>query len=116
MFLAKDFYFEAAHHLINYDGKCRNIHGHSYKLRITIQGKLGKNGMVMDFGDLKNIVKDNVLEILDHSDLNEFVDQPTAENLCIYIWDKLKLLLPLYEIRLWETRDSMAFIRSENGN
>jgi queuosine biosynthesis protein QueD len=116
MYLAKDFYFEAAHHLTNYEGKCKNIHGHSYRLRVTIKGKPENNGMIMDFSDLKKIVNDNIVGVFDHTDLNEHLDQPTAENLCIYIWEALKSDLPLYEVKLWETRDSSAFIRSEDEN
>lgn len=111
MYLVKDFYFEAAHHLNDYKGKCKNVHGHSYKLQLTIYGKPANNGMVMDFGDLKKIVENKVICSLDHANLNDIISQPTVENLCQYIWDKLKNELSLYEVKIWETRDSSAFIR-----
>ena len=71
--LTKIFNFEAAHALMNYDGPCKNIHGHSYKLEVTIIGRpvkdesSPKDGMVMDFGDLKEIIKKSIIEQFDHS-------------------------------------------------
>lgn len=127
-----------AHALWNYDGVCKHIHGHSYKLFITIAGEPiedpddPKLGMVMDFGDLKKIVKGPVVDFLDHSlvlnrdaedaipdDSNQmytkvhlFDFQPTCENLVLYIANKiLPLLSPgidLYSVRLYETASSYA--------
>ena len=71
--ITKEFKFEMAHALKGYDGPCQNIHGHSYELKVTISGKPimdeknPKLGMVMDFGDLKNIVKETVVDIFDHA-------------------------------------------------
>ncbi|MGW8315614.1 MAG: 6-pyruvoyl trahydropterin synthase family protein, partial [Bacteroidales bacterium] len=71
--ITKEFGFEMAHALWNYDGACRNIHGHSYKLYVTLKGRPGqepghpKFGMVMDFSDLKRLVKEPVVDFLDHS-------------------------------------------------
>ena len=72
-YLTKIFHFEAAHALNGYDGKCRNIHGHSYELRVTVKGMPlnepgnPKNGMVIDFHDLKQIVNQEVVDKLDHA-------------------------------------------------
>ena len=80
--LTKEFSFESAHALDDYDGKCREIHGHSYRLFVTVKGcpiadpASPKCGMVMDFGDLKRIVGREVVDRLDHS----FVLRDTAEN------------------------------------
>ena len=80
--LTKEFTFESAHALAGYDGKCREIHGHSYRLFVTVKGIPStdendpKLGMVMDFGDLKRIVNEAVIDRLDHS----FVLRDTAEN------------------------------------
>ncbi|MBQ2992870.1 MAG: 6-carboxytetrahydropterin synthase [Alistipes sp.] len=80
--LTKEFSFESAHALDGYDGKCREIHGHSYRLFVTVKGcpiadpASPKCGMVMDFGDLKRIVGREVVDRLDHS----FVLRDTAEN------------------------------------
>ena len=71
--ITKEFKFEMAHALLGYDGQCKNIHGHSYELNVTIIGKPlddfnnPKLGMVMDFGDLKQIVRSTVVDIFDHS-------------------------------------------------
>ena len=136
--ITKQFSFEMAHALRNYDGLCRNIHGHSYKMDITLAGQplqdesSPKNGMVMDFGDLKRLVNEEVISLLDHAlVLNAKTDaqlidtlkqnyekivvvefQPTTENLLIFIAEKLKKRLPvavkLCRIRLRETDTSYA--------
>ena len=127
-----------AHALCNYDGLCRNIHGHSYKMDITLAGQplhdesSPKNGMVMDFGDLKRLVNEEIISLLDHAlVLNAKTDaqlvealkqnyekivivdfQPTTENLLNFIADKLKAKLServkLTRIRLRETDTSYA--------
>lgn len=136
--VTKQFGFEMSHALTNYDGLCRNIHGHSYKLQITLIGeplfKPGdpKDGMVIDFSVLKKLVKKNIVGPLDHSlivnstsahdqliKLGEMYDrhhlvnfQPTTENLVLYIAGKLNELLPehleLFSVRLYETSNSFA--------
>lgn len=71
--ITKEFKFEMAHALKNYDGLCRNIHGHSYELKVTVSGtpledeNSPKLGMVMDFGDLKKIVRDTIVDVFDHA-------------------------------------------------
>ena len=71
--ITKQFSFETGHALFGYDGKCRNVHGHSYKLSVTVIGqpitKVGavKLGMVIDFSDLKKIVKEEVVDVFDHA-------------------------------------------------
>lgn len=138
IYITKKFHFEAAHALAGYDGKCRNIHGHSYELKVTVKGEpideLGnpKNGMVIDFHDLKRIVNEEVVERLDHSFIigtnmpEDFVEsakrnfdkivcvayQPTTENMLADFAERIKVKLPqnvdLYSVRLQETRDSYA--------
>ena len=126
-----------AHALSNYDGKCKNIHGHTYKLFVTLIGvpcedsTSPKNGMVLDFGDLKNIVKVPIVDVFDHAlvvpankgfeELRKFQEtekyievpfQPTCENLTIYIAKIIQSKLPdtvsLYSVRLYETPTSYA--------
>lgn len=130
--LTKIFSFETAHALKHYDGPCRNIHGHSYKLLITVSGlpihdtSHVKDGMVMDFGDLKKIVKQYIVDPLDHSlmirkdykevisnyqgKLHEFEFQPTCENLVLWMRDLLLMHLPkevvLEKVKLYETETS----------
>lgn len=86
-------------------GKCENLHGHNYKLIVTIEGEVHKDGMVMDFADIKKIVNEKALNDLDHSHLNEILENPSSENLAVYIWDKLKKDLPLKKITIYETEN-----------
>jgi 6-pyruvoyltetrahydropterin/6-carboxytetrahydropterin synthase len=86
--ITKEFKFEMAHALKGYDGPCRNIHGHSYELKVTLIGKPindssdPKLGMVMDFGDLKKIVKKQVVDVFDHAlVLNKTMDPEAVETL-----------------------------------
>lgn len=126
--VTKIFEFEAAHFLPEYEGKCHNLHGHTYKLEITLSGSpvniskannnkhyLDEGHMVCDFGDIKRIVNTSVIDSLDHSELNEFVSIPTAENLVHWIKDRLFVHFgsKLYSIRLWETSTSYAEWRKE---
>lgn len=119
--LTKIFHFEAAHHLPGHKGKCANLHGHSYRLEVSLRGPI-KNvpgqsdyGMVMDFGDLSQLARNSVVERLDHQDLNVVTGiHTTAENLAHWIWEALLHAgLPkqlLYRIRLWETDSSFVEI------
>ena len=112
MILVKKFTFDAAHNLINYDGKCKNLHGHTYHLAVKLTGNPDpETGMLLDFGELKKIVEENVLNKLDHGYINDVIEQPTAENISEWIYNKLRepLNLPnchLCAIELWETPDS----------
>ncbi|MCX6794316.1 MAG: 6-carboxytetrahydropterin synthase QueD [Candidatus Gottesmanbacteria bacterium] len=106
VYVSKDFTFEAAHKLNNYNGKCANLHGHTYKLRVTTKGPVHKNGLAIDFVDLKKIVEEKVLIRVDHTYLNDLISQPTAENIIVWMWQTLDKYLPLYELSLWETPTS----------
>lgn len=109
MIITKEFTFDAAHKLSWHKGKCKNLHGHTYKLQVRVKRKLNKKGIVLDFADLKEICQKEIIEKLDHKYLNIIVKNPTVENMCIWIWDRLKLKIKgLYEIRLWETPTSFA--------
>lgn len=104
----KIFTFDSAHYLPDYDGKCANMHGHTYKLEVGIEGSIGPNGMVLDFAILSRIVKENIIEVLDHSVINDTIDDPTAENMCYWIHDALSPIIRgmKLHIRLWETPTS----------
>lgn len=106
MYLTKEFTFDSAHKLDWHEGKCKKLHGHTYRLEITIKGEVNKKGIIIDFADVKEIVNKNVIKILDHENLNDIMKNPTAENIVIWIWDKLKCELNLHEIKLWETPTS----------
>lgn len=103
MLIAKEFIFDSAHKLLRYKGKCANLHGHTYKLHVVLSGAVQKNGLVMDFTDIKKIVDKNVISVLDHQFINDIIKQPSAENIAIWIWNQLAKYLPLYEIKLWES-------------
>jgi len=136
--VTKEFTFEMAHALLGYDGNCKYVHGHSYGLAVTVIGEAvidktnPKLGMVIDFGDLKKIVKDTVVDVFDHAlvinsetsaeDLersNEMFEkvirvdfQPTSENLVVYYAEKISKKLPagllLHNLKLRETATSYA--------
>lgn len=90
--VTKEFEFDAAHHLTKYYGKCERVHGHTYKLLVTVSGELSNNDMLIDFIILKRVVKKQVLDYLDHHDLNTLFDNPTTEKVALWIWGKLENL------------------------
>jgi 6-pyruvoyltetrahydropterin/6-carboxytetrahydropterin synthase len=102
MRLCREFYFDAAHFIPKYKGKCEQLHGHTYKLEIVIEGDVKKDGMIVDFAKMKDVVEAAVLEKLDHQALNELFENPTAEHILNWIAGQLKGKLPLSSIRLWE--------------
>jgi len=106
MIVTKKFRFDSAHKLNNYKGDCANLHGHTYVLHVSVKGDVDSNGFVIDFKELNKIVKDEVISKLDHKHLNEIIKQPTAENICIWIAEKLSKKLNLYKLKLYETPDS----------
>lgn len=111
MLIYKKFIFDSAHFLpqVPAGHKCRNMHGHTYSLTVFIDGPLMQNeGWVIDYADLKAAVKP-VISQLDHHLLNEIpgLENPTSEMLIIWIWDRIKPLLPgLTKIELNETASS----------
>jgi 6-pyruvoyltetrahydropterin/6-carboxytetrahydropterin synthase len=111
IFITKEFSFDSAHKLNWHKGKCKDLHGHTYKLYVTIKGNINKNGIVIDFIDLKNIVNKKVIDILDHKYINSIIKNPTAENISIWIWKQLEKELNLYEIKLYETPTSYITYR-----
>ena len=114
MKIAKEFTFDSAHFLKDYRGKCEHLHGHTYRMRVTVEGPIQKNGLVADFTDIKKIVNEKVVDKLDHSNINDVLEYYTVENLCIWAWEQLKLKLPmLVEIRIWETPNSFAIYEGE---
>jgi len=113
--ITKIFEFAAAHHLPYHEGLCKNIHGHGFKLEITVTGAIQTNGsatgMIIDFKELKNIVNKVILVHLDHTDLNDIFENPTAETMAKHIADNLNLIfstVKIVKVRLWETSTSYA--------
>ena len=136
--VTKEFRFESAHALMGYDGPCKNVHGHSYELSVTVIGSpvddrtSAKLGMVMDFGDLKKIIKKQIVDPFDHAlllnsevpqrELQNYGEpftnivllpyQPTSENFLLDFAKRIAELLPqgvqLHSMRLRETANSYA--------
>lgn len=137
--ITKQFSFETGHALYGYDGKCKNVHGHSYKLSVTVIGtpitdiSNVKYGMVIDFSDLKKIVREEIVDLFDHATVfnkntphielaNELKNrghhvilveyQPTSENMVVDFAKKIKDRLPndieLHSLKLQETESSFA--------
>ena len=108
MEIYKEFSFDSAHFLPNVpEGhKCKNMHGHTYRLRVFIEGPVDPQlGWIMDFKELKDSVGPTI-ELLDHNLINNIqgLENPTAENITIWIWNKIKPKLPLLSrIELYET-------------
>lgn len=115
MRVRRQFDFEAAHRLPRHPGKCRELHGHSYRLVVTVERPVdADSGMAIDFSDLKHVVKQQVVDRMDHKDLNELIDNPTAEVMAVWIWNRLVQALPgLEEVELWETRNCAVVYRGE---
>lgn len=118
MILIKEFEFDAAHNLIKYHGKCENLHGHTYKLVVMLDGQKDSEDMIFDFVQLKKLVKEKIIDKFDHAYLNNIIENPTAENIAIYVWDHLfddlkRDNAKLYEIQVWETKTSGVIYRGE---
>ena len=92
MFLVtKEFEFAAAHFLPKYFGKCENLHGHNYKLHVTVAvPKLDEEGMAFDFGTLKRIVQREVIDVLDHTLINDTIPVASAECIAEWMWKKTR--------------------------
>ena len=138
--IAKEFQFDACHMLDGHNGKCHNLHGHTYRLLVEISNELITNGssadMVMDYADIKSVVKQQIIDQLDHaylynqnnaneSQIAELLQQmqrkifafpcrTTAEGMSKFIFDHLSQFLPVSIIKLWETPTSYCeYHRSE---
>jgi 6-pyruvoyltetrahydropterin/6-carboxytetrahydropterin synthase len=111
----RSFPFETAHRLPRHPGKCRDLHGHSYRLVVTVDRPVDPDsGMAIDFGDLKEVVGREVVSALDHRCANDLMENPTAELLAVWIWRRLAVPLPgLVEIELHETRSCSVVYRGD---
>ena len=119
MFIKKEFTFDAAHNLTEYHGKCERLHGHTYRIVVIIKGSQDKESMVIDFCELSSIVKERVLNVLDHSYINEILPQPTAENIAVWIWEQVEQAVlrdncRLEAVEVWETASNCAMLCSED--
>ena len=114
MLVTRKFEFDSAHTLSKDLGPKENrVHGHRYVLEVTIRGSV-KSGVVMNIADIKETVKNEILSVLDHNYLNEVIENPTMENISLWIWKKLKdKLNGLYELKLFETPNNYVTYRGE---
>ncbi|MBV8750870.1 MAG: 6-carboxytetrahydropterin synthase QueD [Candidatus Eremiobacteraeota bacterium] len=115
MQIRKSFTFEAAHVLPHHPGKCARLHGHSYRLEVALDGPLQREGpatgMIEDFDVVSRVVKAAVISQLDHCSLNELIENPTAEQIVVWVWHRLVHELPqLTELTLWATRTACLVI------
>ncbi len=117
MRLDVEFYFAAAHRLPRYEGPCFRMHGHNYKFFVAVEGEVDpQTGMIADFGEIKRIVGERILDRVDHRDLNAVLDNPTAENIARWIWETLAGALPgLCEVRLYEIPGCCVTYRGPGG-
>ena len=117
MRLDVEFYFAAAHRLPRYEGPCFRLHGHNYKFFVTVEGDVDPaTGMIADFGEIKDVVAAEVLARVDHRNLNDVLENPTAENIARWIWETLVPRMPaLVEVRLFEIPDSCVTYRGPGG-
>jgi len=113
--LRVEFQFNAAHRLPFYEGPCFHTHGHNYKLLVFIEGPVDpKTGISIDFTKVKELVREHVLDGIDHNDLNLVLENPTAENVVVWMWEKLQPHLEgLKEMQLYETDDAAVIYRGE---
>lgn len=119
--VSKEFTFDSAHHLHIYEGKCKSLHGHTYKLQLILSGKMDERGIAIDFTEMKRIAKERILDKLDHRYLNEVLPpmNTTAENMVVWMYEQIEEALTeegyapnvrVEEARLWETPTSYAAI------
>lgn len=123
--VSKEFTFDAAHHLHAYEGKCKNLHGHTYKVVFGISAYPNEIGIAVDFGDVKKIWKEQIEIYLDHRYVNETLPpmNTTAENMVVWIFEKMEKSLAscakefrearVEFVKLYETPTSYAEMRRE---
>ena len=116
--VATEFEFDAAHNLPNYAGKCERLHGHTYRLRVLCAAPVNAStGLAIDFAEVKRVVKASVIDVLDHTYLNETIAVPSAENIAIWIWDRLSATsIPLHEVHVHETPGCFVIYRGEGAD
>src|SRR5678815_1605728 len=121
MIVGKTFRFEAAHFLGTWpeDHKCRNMHGHSYRVEVYVRGRVGDNGAVLDFKEISDCFKKHVFELLDHKVINEVLalKDATAEFVALWIYNQMTMQLDtptqkVLSVRVYETEDAWAEVDS----
>ena len=119
MVVSKTFEFDFSHFLPGYNGKCKNLHGHRGICMIAVEDYINtQTGMVIDFVEMKRIIDKEIMDIMDHNHLNNIIEMPTAENICLWIWNKLIKagLNNLSYVKFWETPSSCCALTKESMN
>lgn len=128
VYITREFSFEASHKLLGYDGPCSNLHGHSYRLQVTVSGHVipmydqtnVSDCMVLDFKNLDEIVQKAIISTHDHRYLNDIYHNPTAEVMVVNMFYTLDQILPkdvkLERVKLWETSNSFAEYKGETNH
>lgn len=120
--VTKEFTFDAAHHLYEYVGKCTSLHGHTYRLSVSVSALLDDTGLAIDFADVKRVTRECIVEPLDHRYLNAVLPamNTTAENMIVWMYEQLAPALiavnptaRLERLVLWETPTSSVEITRE---
>ncbi len=111
--IGRTFTFDSAHRLEGHPSKCKNLHGHTYKLLVEVSGEVPECGYFLDFSELKKLVSLYIIDAWDHTDLNVDMRQPTAENMVLHCWAILGVKLcgmglRLERVRIHETGDCYA--------
>lgn len=120
MLLKQEFVFDSAHRLERYRGKCERLHGHTYRMIVTLEGSPDDEGMIEDFGEVKRVVNEAAVSRLDHAYINEIIPQPTAENIARWAFEQIDCRLrgeryELSSVEVFETaRSSAVFTRADS--
>ncbi len=109
--------FSAAHSLSKHPGKCRNLHGHTYKVEVVVEGAKKEDiECVADFSEVKTLIED-AIALVDHTNLNEVIAYPTSENIALFLKTELEkrlngsnLGVKLHSIRIWEAKDKWVMV------
>ena len=116
MKLCVDFEFSASHVLDGLSSGCAHLHGHNYVLEVEVGGPVSaETGLLIDFETLEAIVDREVMAVVDHRHLNDFLQTPTAEVMLVWFWRLLAPHLPLTTLRLHETRRYVAIYEGDGG-
>jgi len=115
MIVRRSYTFEASHQLPRHPGKCRRIHGHSYRFIVEVEGEIEPvQGMVIDFFDLDRIVSERIVRVLDHRHINDLLENPTAEWIAVWIYRQLQPeIVGLRSVELFEVESASAVYRGE---
>lgn len=117
--VTKEMTFDSCHHLQQYIGDCARLHGHTYKLQVTFRGTCDDIGMVIDFKIIKKLIKEKLLSMYDHYNLDDKMTfNTTAENMVVFFYDVISMMLKdsnvnVASVKLWETPTSFAEFKGE---